>query len=257
VEPLELDVLATEDAARFLLERTERARRRTQTDEADAGELARELGGLALALEQAGAYIVQRRLSLADYLAKWRGHVPGVVEWHDERIMKYPRSVAVTWQTTIDQLGAGEVALLSLLGWMAPEPLPLFVLEADGAEALWQEAVGLVSEGSATSGGLFKALTALSSYSMVRWDAEEQSVSVHRVVQEDQPACGGGAADAAGGRDPSGLCEEHRTPASTPRGCPFRLRCSPLGNGLQRGGGRRDAQSTHWRGMTSPRLAGR
>jgi hypothetical protein len=108
VEPLELDVLATEDAARFLLERTERARRRTQTDEADAGELARELGGLALALEQAGAYIVQRRLSLADYLAKWRGHVPGVVEWHDERIMKYPRSVAVTWQTTIDQLGAGE-----------------------------------------------------------------------------------------------------------------------------------------------------
>jgi hypothetical protein len=68
VESLELDVLASEDAAQFLLERTERGR---------------------------------RRLSLRDYMEKWRGHASGVEEWHDERVMKYPRSVAVTWQTTI------------------------------------------------------------------------------------------------------------------------------------------------------------
>jgi tetratricopeptide (TPR) repeat protein len=184
VEPLELDVLAGEDAAQFLLERTERGRRKLPTDTADAAELARELGGLALALEQAGAYVVQRRLSLAAYLENWRGHVAGVKEWHDERVMKYPRSVAVTWQTTIEQLGNGEMALLRLLAWMAPEPLPLFVLEAAGAEARWQQAVGLLGQGASTFVPLFDALATLSSYSMVRWDTEEQSVSVHRLVQE-------------------------------------------------------------------------
>ncbi len=184
VEPLELDVLAKEDAAAFLLERTERARRRRRTDAADARELAAELDGLALALEQAGAYIVQRKLSLADYRSKWHDQESGVKEWHDDRVMKYPRSVAVTWQTTIEQLGPGEVALLGLLAWMAPEPLPLFVLEAAGAETLWQEAVGLLGAGNLPSGPLLDELATLSNYSMVRWDAEGESVSVHRVVQE-------------------------------------------------------------------------
>ena len=183
VEPLELDVLASDDAAQFLLERTERGRRRLPTDTADAAELAKELDGLALALEQAGAFIGQRRLSLRDYFERWRGHASGVEEWHDARVMKYPRSVAVTWQTTIEQLGAGEVALLRLLAWLAPEPLPLFVLEAEGAEALWQEAVGLLRQVTPATGQLFDALATLSNYSMVRWDTEDQSVSVHRVVQ--------------------------------------------------------------------------
>jgi hypothetical protein len=41
--------------------------------------------------------------------------VPEVQAWHDERLMKYPRSLAVTWQTTLEQLSAGEIALLRLL----------------------------------------------------------------------------------------------------------------------------------------------
>jgi tetratricopeptide (TPR) repeat protein len=187
VEPLELDVLAAEDAAAFLLERTQRGRRKVATDAADAAELARELDGLALALEQAGAYIAQRRLSLADYLRDWRAHVPAVQGWHDLRLMKYPRSVEVTWQTTVERLGGGEVALLRLLAWLAPEPLPLFVLEGYRAEALWREAVALQQQEGpavAVSCSVRDALAGLSDYSMVRWDAEGETVVVHRVVQE-------------------------------------------------------------------------
>jgi len=33
----------------------------------------------------------------------------------------------------VDRLGAGEVALLRLLAWLAPEPLPLWALEGDAA----------------------------------------------------------------------------------------------------------------------------
>jgi len=188
VEPLELDVLKPGDAAAFLLERTQRSRQRLPTDEADAAELARELDGLALALEQAGAFIAQRRVSLAEYLRDWRAHAPAVQEWHDARLMQYPRSVAVTWQRTMQDLGPGEVALLRLLAWVAPEPVPQFVLEGEQAETLWREAAALLGQESpglvAASGTIRDAVAMLANYSMVGWDAEGQTVAVHRVVQE-------------------------------------------------------------------------
>lgn len=56
VESLELDVLQEADAVEFLLERTPH-RRIASTDAADALALVRILGQLALALEQAGAYV--------------------------------------------------------------------------------------------------------------------------------------------------------------------------------------------------------
>jgi hypothetical protein len=188
VEPLELDVLEPQDAAQFLLERTARSRRKLPSDAADAAELAHELDGLALALEQAGAYIVQRRLSFADYLQAWRTHVPEVQAWHDERLMKYPRSLAITWQTTLEQLSAGEIALLRLLAWFAPDPVPLFVLEGKQAEACWQEGIALFQQESPlpanTAGALPDALATLANFSLLRWDTEAQTVAVHRVVQE-------------------------------------------------------------------------
>jgi tetratricopeptide (TPR) repeat protein len=188
VEPLELDVLGAGDAAAFLLERTQRGRRKATTDAADAAELAGELDGLALALEQAGAYIAQRRLSLAEYLRDWRAHVPAVQEWHNAQLMKYPRSVAVTWQTTMGQLGTGELALLRLLAWLAPEPVPQWALEGGKAEAVWRKAVALLGQElsglGASSGDVRDALAVSANYSMVRWDVDEETVAVHRVVQE-------------------------------------------------------------------------
>jgi tetratricopeptide (TPR) repeat protein len=188
VEPLELDVLDHGDAAAFLLERTERGRRKRPTDGAGAAELARELDGLALALEQAGAYIVQQRVSLAEYLAAWRAQVSAVQKWHDSHLMKYPRSVAVTWQTTVEQLGAAELALLRLLAWLAPDPVPQWLVVEEQAEAVWREAVALAeqasSEADTRSATTREALVVLADYSMVGWDVDGETLAVHRVVQE-------------------------------------------------------------------------
>ena len=49
-QALELDMLSEQDAADFLLERTHGRRRAAAADEADALALAKELGGLALAV---------------------------------------------------------------------------------------------------------------------------------------------------------------------------------------------------------------
>ncbi len=181
---MELDVLAGDDAASFLLERTEPKRRKLPSDAADVQELATELGGLALALEQAGAYVLNRRCSLAGYLENWREKLPKVREWHNERQMNYPCSIAVTWQTSIDLLGPGEVALLNILAWFAPEPIPLFVFEDEEAEQAWRKATEEIADGIDITASLFDALAELANYSLLRWDSDSDNVSVHRVVQE-------------------------------------------------------------------------
>ena|SRR5215213_1376494 len=90
VEPIELDVLEEAAAASFLLERTVGQRRAAQDDEAHATRLARELGCLPLALEQAGAYISERRLTFAGYLAEWQSRRDQVLSWCDPRVTHYP-----------------------------------------------------------------------------------------------------------------------------------------------------------------------
>ena len=185
IRALELDTLAEEPAARFLLDRTEGRRRPQAADPDDARELARELGGLPLALEQAGAHIGVRRLTLRAYLAEWRAAEARVREWHDDALMQYPRSVAATWETTLQQLGSGEIALLRLLAWFAPEPIPLFLLETESAGAGWREAVTLLqTEPGAATGTPADALADLANYSMLRLSEDGQTCEVHRVVQE-------------------------------------------------------------------------
>ncbi len=188
VETLELDVLQPDDATCFLMERTSRMRRQQPTDENDADALARELGGLALALEQAGAHISYRRCSIADYTRDWRAQLPAVQEWHDPRLMKYPCSVAVTWQTTINMLRLGEIAHLRLLAWFAADPIPFSVINGVAAEDIWHDAVVQLSDeirvAQESPGRPLDALAELANFSMVQWDADAQNISVHRVVQE-------------------------------------------------------------------------
>jgi tetratricopeptide (TPR) repeat protein len=198
VEPLELDVLLPADATALLLEATRGSRRLLASDDADAAALAGELGSLALALEQAAAYVRKRRISLADYLAEWRSHKPEVQAWHDPLLMPYPRSVAVTWETTLRQLRPGEIALLRLLSFFAPDPIPLWVLEDRKATPIWQEAIDWVLAENADAGGTGgaplppqpptadwrDALAQLADFSLARWTTQEQTVTVHRVLQE-------------------------------------------------------------------------
>ena len=182
VEALELDVMSPEDGAQFLLEKTQvkgrRGRKHTDNDQADALELATELDGLALAMEQAGAYIMQLRRSFAEYLLLWRSRKATVSEWLNTTIQyagpsNAPlRSVAVTWQTTIDQLNEMERKLLNLLAWFAPAPVPLSIFASLNELTEWDHE------------HFQAAIANLADFSMLTWDAEAETVKVHRVVQE-------------------------------------------------------------------------
>ncbi len=54
-------------------------RRQAADDVAQATAITRELDGLALGLEQAGAYIDKNRLTFAEYLKLWEAKRPEVL----------------------------------------------------------------------------------------------------------------------------------------------------------------------------------
>jgi tetratricopeptide (TPR) repeat protein len=168
VEPLELDVLTEEAAVGFLLARTEGRRRATMVDAAHAATLARELGFLPLALEQAGAYIAERRLTFAAYLEEWQSRLT----WFDPRVSHYPASVAVTWQTSFDRLTAPARRLLERLAWLGPEPIPESLLDVPVPDLPEPEP------------DPHDALVELGTYSLVTRAAETPTFTVHRLVQD-------------------------------------------------------------------------
>ena len=124
INTLPLDTLDEDDAVAFLLEKTGDRCTTTDTDVTAARTLARTLGGLALALEQAGAFINKKRISLQEYQQRWAQQEQKLRQWYDEQVMHYPRSLATTWETSFEQLSPGAQALLNVLSWFAPEPIP-------------------------------------------------------------------------------------------------------------------------------------
>jgi len=185
VDPLDLGVLAPQDAKAFLLERTERLRRHKDTDEADAKYLSQELDGLALALEQAGAYIEQRRCSIDDYLKRWKAGEKRMREWCDEVKTHYPYSLAVTWDTTIRTMSPDAVSLLNLMSWFASSPVPEAILSTPVAAEVLNNQSG---RDSLQNNAIYPedALVELAAYSMVRRsvDQAEPCFVIHCVVQE-------------------------------------------------------------------------
>ena len=177
VESLVLDVLEEADAAAFLMERTQARRRKTPQDDAQARTVAMELGRLALALEQAGAYIERHRSTFAEYLSEWNERRDKLLAFFDERVMQYPMSVAITWQTSFDGLVEPARRLLRILAWLASDPIPEWLLEtADGPFA------SAKGKRVKTRPDAREALADLEAHSLVTRSGETPTFSIHRLV---------------------------------------------------------------------------
>jgi len=194
VETVELELLSEAAAAEFLLERTKNRRVNDASDCDKARELAKELDGLALGLEQAGAFIYQMRCSFGDYLGRRRAREQKVRTWHDARLMHYPLSIVVTWDTSFEQLNWAARDLLNLLCWLAPEPVPRALtvgvrLRKQNA-ARWlipttTAALRLViDETPGDEGDVEEALAELAGFSMLKWETGNQAFRIHRLVRD-------------------------------------------------------------------------
>jgi len=174
---VEVGVLGTKVAAQFLVKRTGDA------DEAAAEDLAAELGGLPLALEQAAAYIQATGITLAGYVSVFRERRADLLARGEAA--GHPAGVAATLGLALSRLGErAAVGLLRLLACLAPEPVPLALLLADAhvfGELAPAVAVTLGPLlGDRVAAG--DAVAELRRYSLVT-PAGDGSVSVHRLVQ--------------------------------------------------------------------------
>jgi len=179
-QAVDVPVLDRDVAAAFLLTRTGSA------DQPAADQLAAELGGLPLALEQACAYMQAAGRSIAGYLALFRqrradllarGQIPG-----------YGKQVTTTWALAFDQLqrtSPEAIGLLRLLACCAPEQIPLHLLlqpRPELAESLGPGVAPLLLPLLEDPLAADDAVAALRRYSLIS-PPVEGSVSVHRLVQ--------------------------------------------------------------------------
>jgi tetratricopeptide (TPR) repeat protein len=175
IEPIELEVLDRDASAEFLLQRTHHHRSRAEDDGRAARALGEHLGGLALALEQAGAFINRAKLGFVQYERLWRENWPRLALWADETVTHYPRAIAATWETSIARLGAPARRLLARLSWLAPEPVPYALLEVP---------LALAAPGPADATQHLEALDDLADYSMVRCNRVQGEFDIHRLVKD-------------------------------------------------------------------------
>jgi tetratricopeptide (TPR) repeat protein len=177
---LEVPVLDQAKAAEFLLSRTGASAK----EEEAAGELARELGGLPLALEQAAAYMQATGRSIPDYLGLFRERWAELLDRGDPA--GYDKRVATTWALAFADLGQGGPAagLLRLAACCAAEDIPLSLLLRLGpglAEAFAAEVASLLVP---LLDDLVRdeAVAGLRRYSLIS-APHDGLVSVHRLVQ--------------------------------------------------------------------------
>ncbi len=179
-QSMEVPVLGIGAAAGFLTART------GDPDERAARELADELGGLPLALEQAAAYVHATGNNLAGYLASFRQRRPALLGRGEPT--GYGKTVATTWALAFSRLehsAPGAVGLLRLLACCAPEAVPwrLLLTPTTGlAEKLGPDVapvLGQLLDDRLTAG---EAVAALRRYSLVS-PVADGLVLVHRLVR--------------------------------------------------------------------------
>jgi class 3 adenylate cyclase len=168
---LEVDVLTRPETVTLL-----RRRIPELTDEL-ADQLATELGDLPLAAAQAAAYLEQTGLPPGEYLYRFRTRRARLLEKGE--VLGYQGRVDTTWALSFERLRAEDpaaVQLLEIAAFLAPEPIPLFLLS--GHPELLAEPLRATA---ADPDALADAVGALIGYSLAR--RHPHAFQVHRLVQ--------------------------------------------------------------------------
>lgn len=154
---------------------------RSPTDFAAAEALVTALGGLPLALDQAGAYIEETGCGLVDYVLRYEQHRAHLLSRRGTLGGHHPNSVATTFKLSMQRVEREQRAaadLLRVCAFLQAEAIPeeLFVAGAahlgPGLEAL-----------AADPAQLDQAIAVLRRLSMVQRQAETHTLSMHRLVQ--------------------------------------------------------------------------
>lgn len=195
VELVELDYFTEQESLEFLLFRTAKTELTPPESEA-ARLLAKQLGGLALALEQAAAYIKETETPFHRYLSLLRSTGLSFLKKHRPEIGNYPETVATTWYVNFREVAAESPASIELLCLAsdlrasdegASLPIP-YTYITDNPEALDDSLASTLRHRLLTAHDATLELTdillPLVRFSLVRIAEPEVSFAIHPLVLE-------------------------------------------------------------------------
>ena len=174
VGPDVIDILQMDDEMATDLLRASLIRKSLVNDHQTITRLLRQLGCLPLAIIQAASYINETRISIATYLSLLERQENEVVEllsedFEDEwRYAESTNPVAVTWLISFHQIQRSNplaADYLSFISCIDPRDIPQSLLPPDVSQVKQQKALGL-----------------LKAYSFVTGQADDQTLSLHRLV---------------------------------------------------------------------------
>src|SRR5712692_8512430 len=184
---LEVEKMAQPEGAQLLLRRAKKLaagaplEQATAPDRSLAEAVVRELDGLPLALDQAGAYIEETNCGLSGYLDLYRTHRKDLLQRRSKLRTDHPEPVAATWSLSfqkVEQANPAAADLLRLCAFLDPEAIPEDIITQGAAEA------GPLLQPVATD--LFQlneAIEVLRWFSLIRRNAETKTLNMHRLVQ--------------------------------------------------------------------------
>ena len=190
---LELGPLLSEESLLLLLRRArllppqgshEQMRKlaaRLPAESAAALELVKTLGGLPLALDQAGAYLEETGCGLLGYVGRYQQQSHELLARRGAFGTAHPHSVTATFRLSyerVQQTNPVAADVLKVCALLAPDAIPEELL-TEGALHLGP----LLSPLAANSIQLDQVLSILQNLSLVKRHAETQTLSLHRLVQ--------------------------------------------------------------------------
>ncbi len=151
------------------------------TDLSLARAITLELGGLPLALDQAGAYIEETASGLADYQRLYQTHRMTLLAARRDLVSDHSEPVVTTWSLSfqrVEQKNLAAADLLRLCAYLSPDAIPEEIITR-GASHL---GTSLTLVG-ADPYLLNQAIEALRAYSLLSRDPRTHTLAVHRLVQ--------------------------------------------------------------------------
>ncbi len=185
---IDLEPLDTQDGVVLLLRRAKRiapdasVKEICMQDYECANEVAMSMGGLPLALDQAGAYLEETGCSLSSYLERYRTQRTALLSLRGGTTHSdHPASVVMTFSLTIGQVERMQPVATELLrccSFLHPDAIPEELL-LDGADALGPLLKSTAPDPLALDG----AIRVLLRFSLVRRNPDNRTLTIHRLVQ--------------------------------------------------------------------------
>jgi len=186
-DAVELQKMEPEESALFLLRRAKiilqdkSLKDATEVYRTLARQISMELDGLPLALDQAGSFIEETPSTLAEYLSLYSVEGNALRARRGKLSQSHP-SVTITFSMAFARLADANPAAADMVrgcAFLAPDAIPEEIFTQAGRE--WGE---LIAEAARKPLAWAGAIEGAGRFALIRRDAENKSLQIHRLAQE-------------------------------------------------------------------------